>query len=40
MKDQQKCRVENVNADCYYCNKAKTCKILEAAENDIDNKFN
>jgi len=37
---EQKCTPENVNADCYYCSKAKTCKILAAAENNIDNRFN
>jgi len=38
--ESQKCTSENVNADCYYCSKAKTCKILEATENNLDNKFN
>jgi len=38
--EKPRCRVETVNADCYYCSKAKTCKILAEAEDDIDNKFN
>lgn len=39
MANPKTCKVQQVNADCYFCCHAKYCKVLFAAENDFDNKF-